>query len=118
MAKSLKESLRFETRKLESTKLEGKERALVKFECSEVEDNRWGRRGEVFIPPRHPQNGSGLSDPEASTLAKTENNSAWLVFYGGEYLRYVRCFEHLFPPNPLLVSPSIVRLVLKLNFKI
>jgi hypothetical protein len=50
--------------------------------------------------------------PGASAFARAENNSAWLAFYGWEYLRYVVCFEHLVPPIPLLVSPLLVRLVL------
>jgi hypothetical protein len=80
--------------------------------------------------PRHPQNGQVRQTPEpprwgaevsrrgGSALARTDKNSARLAFCGWDCLRCRWIFEHLVPPSTPLVSPLIVQLDLKLNFKI
>ena len=83
------------------------------------EDDRWGRRGEVFIPPVTQKTVRVMQTPEPPGLSPEPPRSAaqiWILlcwlFVDGIiwWLEDVLCTW--FYPKPPLVSPFIVRLVL------
>jgi len=117
-AKSLKESQRFEQRSFEHQAWE-RERELLFVRNEGMEKMTVGGKGYGINTTHITHKTVGSNRPRSLRIwawrFRTGQNrkyfsSAAFLWLG--LIELERCFEHLVPPRPLLVSPLIVRLVL------